>query len=291
MATYQLMQYLRANGMDRIPLPGCLSPWDVQGLEETNPGTTFYHLDTAIPPDTRTRLQKVYKSPPKPELVWKSVGRYIPTNNLILTFNHNGTIVEFEHGDNYSTCGYFKVEKLAPRTSVRRPRFSSMDPRINNRSSSPPRPEPPPAPECPLEDPKCITLNKMSDLLKTNPGTTYYHWEVPPDTRTIAQTLYKSQPTEKDWVFVGELVSIDVGPEGPQREPGHSVTYTFNNNGTRIDRNSHIYTGDEVSLFKLAKLGSPRPTAPPAEGGRKRSSRVKKQTRRAQRKRRNTIRK
>lgn len=133
-----------------------------------------------------------------------------------------------------------------------------------------------------------LTLNKMSDLLKTNPGTTYYSWEVPPDTRTIAQKLYKSKPREKDWVFVGELVSIDVGPEGPQREPGHSVTYTFNNNGTRIDRNSHIYTGDEVTSFKVAKLGHPRPTAPPVDGGRKRSSRVKKQTRRAQRKRRNT---
>ena len=287
MATYQLMQYLRANGMDRIPLPGCLSPWDVEGLEETNPGTTFYHLDVAIPPDTRTRLQKVYKSPPKPELVWKSIGRYTPTMGSRLTFNHNGTIVEFEHNDNYSTCGYFKVEKLAPRTSVRRP-ILSMDPRINYRSPPTPPAPPPPAPQCPLEDPKCLTMNKMSSLLETNPGTTYYHWDTPPDTRTRAQKLYKSQPMEKDWVFVGELVSIDVGPEGPQRDPGHSVTYTFNNNGTRIDRNSHIYTGDEVSFFKLAKLGHPRPTAPPAEGGRNRRSRVKKQTRRTQRKRRNT---
>ena len=159
--------------------------------------------------------------------------------------------------------------------------------------------------DCPVEESaNCIPVNKVIELAETNPGTTFYRWEMilAPDTRTRFQKLYKDRVYWKDdWVFLGELVRVKptsspappdyVRGESPGVEAG--LELTFNDKGT-LARVDEFPSKDR--RFKVATLGRPRPSAPPAEadedpvnvGGRKRGSRVKKQTRRTQRKRRNT---
>ena len=152
------------------------------------------------------------------------------------------------------------------------------------------------------DPPGCVSPETMWKLKTSNPGTTYYYWNrvLPPDTRTRLQKIYKSEPDyQLVWTFVGELADMTF-IRGPQHDPFVTAELTFDDNGGSFAA-YHDFGLDECGYFKIATLGPPaparpRPSAPPVEededpvnvGGRKRRSRVKKQTRRTQRKRRNT---
>jgi hypothetical protein len=147
---------------------------------------------------------------------------------------------------------------------------------------------------------QALSASDVERIARTHPGTTFQTQEmvtsVPADTRSGFQKLYTSapKPTQSlQWRLLGRYVKTS-GPFGnPQYNGGYTIEFTT---GTV----SHDGELSHCGRFAVAHLGRmPAPSAPPAEededptlpgGRRKRRSRVKKQTRRAQRKRRNTVR-
>jgi hypothetical protein len=145
-----------------------------------------------------------------------------------------------------------------------------------------------------------LSADDVERIARTNPGTTFGQMEtktvVPPDTRSRLKKLVSSAPapiTTTERVLLGRFVRMrEVG--NPQYNGGYVLTFQGPSNAERtitLDGPSSVI--GPVFVQHLATR--PRPTAPPVEdedpvnvGGRKRSSRVKKQTRRSQRKRRNT---
>jgi hypothetical protein len=145
-----------------------------------------------------------------------------------------------------------------------------------------------------------LSADDVERIARANPGTTFGQMEtktvVPPDTRSMLKKLVSSAPapiatTER--VLLGRFVRMrEVG--NPQYNGGYVLTFQGPSNAERtitLDGPSSVI--GPVFVQHLATR--PRPTAPPVEdedpvnvGGRKRRSRVKKQTRRSQRKRRNT---
>ena len=146
-----------------------------------------------------------------------------------------------------------------------------------------------------------LSPDDVERIARTNPGTTFGQVEtktvVPPDTRSMLKKLVSSPPapiTTTERVFLGRYVRMkEVG--NPQYNGGYVLTFQGPSNAERtITLEGPSSVIGPVFVQHLA--ARPRPTAPPAEqdedpvnvGGRKRRSRVKKQTRRSQRKRRNT---
>jgi hypothetical protein len=145
-----------------------------------------------------------------------------------------------------------------------------------------------------------LSADDVERIARTNPGTTFGQMEtktvVPPDTRSRLKKLVSSAPapiTTTERVLLGRFVRMrEVG--NPQYNGGYVLTFQGPSNAERtitLDGPSSVI--GPVFVQHLATR--PRPTAPPVEdedpvnvGGRKRRSRVKKQTRRSQRKRRNT---
>jgi hypothetical protein len=145
-----------------------------------------------------------------------------------------------------------------------------------------------------------LSPDDVERIARTNPGTTFGQMEtktvVPPDTRSMLKKLVSSAPapiTTTERVLLGRFLRMrEVG--NPQYNGGYVLTFQGPSNAERtitIDGPS----GSIGPVFVQHLAARPRPTAPPVEdedpvnvGGRKRSSRVKKQTRRTQRKRRNT---
>ena len=145
-----------------------------------------------------------------------------------------------------------------------------------------------------------LSADDVERIARTNPGTTFGQMEtktvVPPDTRSMLKKLVSSAPapiTTTERVLLGRFVRMrEVG--NPQYNGGYVLTFQGPSNAERtitLDGPSSVI--GPVFVQHLATR--PRPTAPPVEdedpvnvGGRKRRSRVKKQTRRSQRKRRNT---
>jgi hypothetical protein len=146
-----------------------------------------------------------------------------------------------------------------------------------------------------------LSADDVERIARTNPGTTFGQMEtktvVPPDTRSRLKKLVSSAPapiTTTERVLLGRFLRMrEVG--NPQYNGGYVLTFQGPSNAERtitLDGPSSVI--GPVFVQHLATR--PRPTAPPVEededpvnvGGRKRSSRVKKQTRRSQRKRRNT---
>jgi hypothetical protein len=145
-----------------------------------------------------------------------------------------------------------------------------------------------------------LSPDDVERIARTNPGTTFGQMEtktvVPPDTRSMLKKLVSSAPapiTTTERVLLGRFLRMrEVG--NPQYNGGYVLTFQGPSNAERtvaIDGPSSAI--GPVFVQHLATR--PRPTAPPVEdedpvnvGGRKRRSRVKKQTRRSQRKRRNT---
>jgi hypothetical protein len=145
-----------------------------------------------------------------------------------------------------------------------------------------------------------LSPDDVERIARTNPGTTFGQMEtktvMPPDTRSRLKKLVSSAPapiTTTERVLLGRFLRMrEVG--NPQYNGGYVLTFQGPSNAERtitLDGPSSVI--GPVFVQHLATR--PRPTAPPVEdedpvnvGGRKRSSRVKKQTRRSQRKRRNT---
>ena len=100
-----------------------LSLEDVERIARTYPGTTFQEHVTEVrsPPDTRTTLQKLYASGPKPVTLteWRLRGRYVKTSGPIgnpqynggyeVTFTSNGGTVTTTHDGEKNVCGRFAV--------------------------------------------------------------------------------------------------------------------------------------------------------------------------------------
>ena len=145
-----------------------------------------------------------------------------------------------------------------------------------------------------------LSADDVERIARTNPGTTFGQMEtktvMPPDTRSMLKKLVSSAPapiTTTERVLLGRFLRMrEVG--NPQYNGGYVLTFQGPSNAERtitLDGPSSVI--GPVFVQHLATR--PRPTAPPVEdedpvnvGGRKRRSRVKKQTRRSQRKRRNT---
>ena len=145
-----------------------------------------------------------------------------------------------------------------------------------------------------------LSPDDVERIARTNPGTTFGQMEtktvMPPDTRSRLKKLVSSPPapiTTTERVLLGRFVRMrEVG--NPQYNGGYVLTFQGPSNAERtitLDGPSSVI--GPVFVQHLATR--PRPTAPPVDdedpvnvGGRKRRSRVKKQTRRSQRKRRNT---
>ena len=145
-----------------------------------------------------------------------------------------------------------------------------------------------------------LSPDDVERIARTNPGTTFGQMEtktvVPPDTRSMLKKLVSSAPapiTTTERVLLGRFLRMrEVG--NPQYNGGYVLTFQGPSNAERtitVDGPS----GSIGPMFVQHLAPRPRPTAPPVEdedpvnvGGRKRRSRVKKQTRRSQRKRRNT---
>lgn len=148
-----------------------------------------------------------------------------------------------------------------------------------------------------------LSPDDVERIARTNPGTTFGHMEtktvVPPDTRSRLKKLVSSAPapiTTTERVLLGRFLRMrEVG--NPQYNGGYVLTFQGPSNAERtITLEGPSSVIGPVFVQHLGAPARPRPTAPPAEededpvnvGGRKRGSRVKKQTRRTQRKRRNT---
>jgi hypothetical protein len=146
-----------------------------------------------------------------------------------------------------------------------------------------------------------LSPDDVERIARTNPGTTFGQVEtktvVPPDTRSMLKKLVSSAPapiTTTERVLLGRYVRMkEVG--NPQYNGGYVLTFQGPSNAERtITLEGPSSAIGPVFVQHLA--ARPRPSAPPVEededpvniGGRKRRSRVKKQTRRSQRKRRNT---
>jgi hypothetical protein len=146
--------------------------------------------------------------------------------------------------------------------------------------------------------PESLSASDVERIARTHPGTTFQTQEtvtsVPADTRTKFQKLFTSAPKptqSSQWRLLGRYVKTS-GPFGnPQYNGGYTLEFT----------NGAVSHDGELSFcgrFAVAHLGRVPASAPPMEddgnptlpGGRRRRSRVKKQTRRTQRKRRNTVR-
>jgi hypothetical protein len=151
-----------------------------------------------------------------------------------------------------------------------------------------------------------LSPDDVERIARTNPGTTFGQMEtktvVPPDTRSMLKKLVSSAPapiTTTERVFLGRFLRMkEVG--NPQYNGGYVLTFQGPSNAQRtVTLEGPSGSIGSVFVQHLAAPAQPRPTAPPVEededpvnvGGRKRRSRVKKQTRRTQRKRRNTKRK
>ena len=151
-----------------------------------------------------------------------------------------------------------------------------------------------------------LSPDAVERIARTNPGTTFGHEEtktvVPPDTRSMLKKLVSSAPapiTTTERVLLGRFLRMrEVG--NPQYNGGYELTFQGPSNAQRtITLEGPSGAIGPVFVQHLGAPARPRPTAPPVEededpvnvGGRKRRSRVKKQTRRTQRKRRNTVRK
>ena len=148
-----------------------------------------------------------------------------------------------------------------------------------------------------------LSPDDVERIARTNPGTTFGQMEtktvVPPDTRSRLKKLVSSAPapiTTTERVLLGRFLRMrEVG--NPQYNGGYVLTFQGPSNAER----TITLEGPSSSIgpvFVQHLAARPRPTAPPVEdedpvnvGGRKRSSRVKKQARRTQRKRRNPKRK
>ena len=151
-----------------------------------------------------------------------------------------------------------------------------------------------------------LSPDAVERIARTNPGTTFGLEEtktvVPPDTRSMLKKLVSSAPapiTTTERVLLGRFLRMkEVG--NPQYNGGYMLTFQGPSNTERtITLEGPSGAIGPVFVQHLGAPARPRPTAPPVEededpvniGGRKRrsrGSRVKKQTRRAQRKRRNT---
>lgn len=151
-----------------------------------------------------------------------------------------------------------------------------------------------------------LSPDAVERIARTNPGTTFGQEEtktvVPPDTRSMLKKLVSSAPapiTTTERVLLGRFLRMrEVG--NPQYNGGYELTFQGPSNAQRtITLEGPSGAIGPVFVQHLGAPARPRPTAPPVEededpvnvGGRKRRSRVKKQTRRTQRKRRNTVRK
>jgi hypothetical protein len=148
-----------------------------------------------------------------------------------------------------------------------------------------------------------LSPDDVERIARTNPGTTFGQMEtktvVPPDTRSRLKKLVSSAPapiTTTERVLLGRFVRMrEVG--NPQYNGGYVLTFQGPSNTERtVTLEGPSGAIGSIFVQHLA-APRPRPSAPPVEedpvnvGGRKRrsrSSRVKKQTRRSQRKRRNT---
>jgi hypothetical protein len=99
-----------------------LSASDVERIARTHPGTTFQtrEMVTSVPADTRSGLQKLYKSAPKPtqSSQWRLLGRYVKTSGPFGNPQYNGGYtLEFttgvvNHDGELSHCGRFAVAHL-----------------------------------------------------------------------------------------------------------------------------------------------------------------------------------
>jgi hypothetical protein len=145
-----------------------------------------------------------------------------------------------------------------------------------------------------------LSPDDVERIARTNPGTTFGQVEtktvVPPDTRSMLKKLVSSAPapiTTTERVLLGRFLRMrEVG--NPQYNGGYVLTFQGPSNTERTITLEGP-SGSIGPVFVQHLATRPRPTAPPVEdedpvnvGGRKRRSRVKKQTRRTQRKRRNT---
>ena len=145
-----------------------------------------------------------------------------------------------------------------------------------------------------------LSPDDVERIARTNPGTTFGQVEtktvVPPDTRSRLKKLVSSAPapiTTTERVLLGRFLRMrEVG--NPQYNGGYVLTFQGPSNTERTITLEGP-SGSIGPVFVQHLATRPRPTAPPVEdedpvnvGGRKRRSRVKKQTRRTQRKRRNT---
>jgi len=145
-----------------------------------------------------------------------------------------------------------------------------------------------------------LSPDDVERIARTNPGTTFGQMEtktvVPPDTRSMLKKLVSSAPapiTTTERVLLGRFLRMrEVG--NPQYNGGYVLTFQGPSNTERTITLEGP-SGSIGPVFVQHLATRPRPTAPPVEdedpvnvGGRKRRSRVKKQTRRTQRKRRNT---
>jgi hypothetical protein len=145
-----------------------------------------------------------------------------------------------------------------------------------------------------------LSPDDVERIARTNPGTTFGQMEtktvVPPDTRSRLKKLVSSAPapiTTTERVLLGRFLRMrEVG--NPQYNGGYVLTFQGPSNTERTITLEGP-SGSIGPVFVQHLATRPRPSAPPVEdedpvnvGGRKRRSRVKKQTRRTQRKRRNT---
>jgi hypothetical protein len=141
---------------------------------------------------------------------------------------------------------------------------------------------------------KCLEAWAIESISKRYPGTTFKQ-RTAPDTRSFIQKMMK-RPSTEAWKSIGTLEDAYYG------DYGRGDFFTFTNGGIKTElRFNDAYTSRPtpcVMIETLAPAAPPVPAAstqpteedPTLPGGRRRRSRVKKQTRRTQRKRRNTVR-
>ncbi len=130
-------------------------------------------------------------------------------------------------------------------------------------------------------EPQSLSPDDVARIAQANPGTVFQKqavvWVTPEDTRSKVEKLYKSKPKprpQSQTKVLGTFVRIS-GPFGnPQYNGGYNIHFTHNGTET-----VEPHEGDTTICgdFQVAQTAGRR-------------SRVKKQTRRTQRKRRNTVR-
>ncbi len=135
--------------------------------------------------------------------------------------------------------------------------------------------------QCP---PSTLSFTQIETLARQRPGTTFLvpkpEFVTPPDTRTRFQKLYKSAPKQTEVKVLKPGTYLGLQSAGYS---GYEHVMLFQLESGRYYHDVDLRTPDActgVGLGKMAPLVN-------ATGGR---SRVKKQTRRTQRKRRNTVR-